>query len=79
MLLGEVLMAENLDWEKIMKEFDGGMAKAEIISNQVIEERKNPDNYNLKEMADRVNKYLDERKTAIKEEYEINKVGDDNE
>lgn len=72
-------MAENLDWEKIMKEFDEGMAKAEIISNQVIEERKNPDNYNLKEMADRVNKYLDERKTAIKEVYEINKVGDDNE
>ncbi|MBQ8425697.1 MAG: hypothetical protein IJX17_06720 [Clostridia bacterium] len=72
-------MAENLDWEKIMKEFDEGMMKAEIISNQVREERKNPDNYNLKEMADRVNKYLDEKKTAYKEVYEINKVGDDNE
>ena len=72
-------MADNLDWEKIMKEFDEGMAKAEIISNQVREERKNPDNYNLKEMADRVNKYLDEKKTTFKEVYENKKVGDDNE
>ena len=72
-------MAENLDWDKIMKEFDEGMVKAEIISNQVKEERKNPENYNLKEMADRVNRYIEEQKNTSDKVYETKKVGEENE
>lgn len=53
-------MADNLDWEKILNEFDKDMIKAEIISNQIIEERKKPGNYNLEEMSQRVNNFIEE-------------------
>ena len=71
-------MAENLDWEKIMKEFDANMLKAEMISNQIREERKNPENYNLKEIADRVNKYLED-KNSFDKVYNLTDGGEENE
>ena len=71
-------MAENLDWEEVLKEFDKNMLKAELLSEQIREERKNPENYNLKEMADRVNKYLEEKKTFDKVN-DIKQGGEENE
>jgi len=70
-------MAEELDWNKILKDFDNGIKKAEEISNQVKEERNYAQLYDLDFVTNEVNEYLKE--TGTNAVLLTEKEGDDNE
>lgn len=52
---------KKIDWDKINKEFDEHADKCRKFDEQIAEERKNPDNYDLQQCSKTVDEFVNNK------------------